>query len=464
MEKYKNKQIFFEGRGDKLDKDEILKYLSQNEAIITQQIDEADIIIDTSLPYLEDKIYLKSIDGIPVIQLNEIEKEFSDAIDIDSVLMAIKISKDQERLKRLINNDFFSDDIFLLLLKFYDWCDEGIYDTDENRDVSTAIAKRFCTLQGMNHNIKHSPTALYYTALETTNGKLLETLYLIPEYKINNRNAISNQPLSIHEMVALNPHISKPLMMQILKNSKKNELKFLASNPNIGEFIKKELLKTNDKEIISCLIIANNLPQDEYKTLLNGEYKNIILSNISLNNNEIFEYLFNSELNKIELLELSKNNTLTSEQIDILLELNDVDITINILKSEQLNSKHIDLYLAKDNKFYNIALSHNKKLSQNGFNILAKLDDLDIDISLSLNPKIPKEIIEILYRKNEDFINQGLASNSATPIDKLMQLQLDNRYSVIIAKNETYKEYSRNSLGIGNEYNSEFKRNTYEHL
>lgn len=463
MEKYKKKQIFFEGRGDKLDKEEIFKYLSQNEAIITRQIDEADIIIDTSLPYLEDKIYLKSLDGTPIITLHEIEKELSATIDIDSVLMAIKISKDQERLKRLLNNDFFSDDTFLALLKVYDWCGEGIYDTDENRDVSTAIAKRFCTLQGMNHNIKHSPTALYYTALETTHSKLLETLYLIPEYKINKKNALSNQPLSTHEVVALNPNISKPLMMQILKNNKKNELKFLASNPNLGEFIKKELLKSDNKEIVSCLILANNLPQDEYKTLLKGEYKNLILSHIALEN-ELFEYLLSSGLNRTELFELSKNNTLTSQQIDRLLELKDEDITINILKSEQLDSKHIDFYLDKDNKFYNISLSHNPKLSQKQFEILAKRDDLDIDISLSLNPKTPKDILQILYRKNDDFINQGLASNSATPIDILMQLQLDNRYSVMIAKNETYKEYSRNALGIGDEYNSEFKRDTYEHL
>jgi hypothetical protein len=211
------------------------------------------------------------------------------------------------------------------------------------------------------------------------------------------------------------------------------------------------------------LILANNLPQDEYKILLKGEYKNIILSHIALEN-EVFEYLLSSGLNRTELFELSKNNTLTSQQIDKLLELKDEDIIINILKSEQLDSKHIDFYLDKDNKFYNISLSHNPKLSQKQFEILAKRDDLDIDISLSLNPKTPKEILQILYRKNEDFINQGLASNKATPIDILMQLQLDNRYSVMIAKNETYKEYSRNALGIGDEYNSEFKRDTYEHL
>ncbi len=463
MEKYKNKKIFFEGRGNQLDKDEIITYLTQNEASIICDIDVADIIIDASLPYLEDKIYLKSLEHIPIISLDQLEMEFSALIDINSVLMVIKISKDQKRLKKLINNSYFSDDLFLTLLRFYDWNNEGIYDNDENRDVSTAIAGRFCTLQKMNHNIKHSPTAIYYTALETTNSKLLETLYLMPEYKINGKNALQNQPLSTHEVVSLNPNISKPLIMQILKNGITNQLKFLASNPNLGEFVKKELLRIGNKEVISSLIMANNLPKEEYKTLFHSEYKNIIISSALLND-QILDYFFKSDLSKIELIELSKNTTLTSQYIDKLFELDDDDIIGNLLKTTPLGSKYIDIYLDKNNKSYNLALANNQKLSYNHFQKLFKLDDADVNILLSNNSRVSKEMLKSLYEKNNIFINQGLASNSNTPIDILMQLQLDNRYTIAIAKNETYKEYSRNALGIGDEYSSKFKRNTYEHL
>lgn len=463
MEKYKNTKIFFEGRADQLDKEELIKYLSQNEAIITRNIDEADIIIDTFLPYLEDTIYLKSLEGINVVTVNDLEKEFSSLIDIDSVLMAIKISKDQNRLIKLLNNDYFSDDVFLVLVKFYDWMGEGIHDSDENRDVSTAIAGRFCTMQKMNHNVKHSPTAIYYTALETTNPKLLDILYQMPEYKINDKNALTNQPHSTHEVVALNPNISKPLMMQILKNGRKNELRFLASNRSLGELLKKELLKLGNKEIITNLILANNLPIDEFKQLLKGEYRNLIVSNINLDD-KIFEYLVEQNFEKNTFIELSKNATLSSLQIDKLLLLDDEDITINLLKSENLNRVQIDHYLEKNNKFYHIALSHNHNLSHEQFLTLSKYNDLDIDISLSLNPNTPIEILQILYNKNDDFINQGLAVNSTTPINILMHLQLDNRYTVEVAKNETYKEFSRNALGIGDEYSSKFKRDTYEHL
>ena len=463
MINYENKKIFFEGRGRQLDKDELIKYLSQNNATTARELDEADIIIDTELPYLEDKIYLKSLDGVPVISLENLEKEFSANIDTDSVLMAIKISKEQDRLIKLINNEYFSDEVFLTLLRFYDWMGEGIHDTDENRDVSTAIAGRFCSGQEFNHNVKHSPTAIYYTALETTNTKLLEILYQMPEYRINDKNALDNQPLSTQEVVALNPNISKPLMMQILKNNKTNELQFLASNPSLGEMIKKELLKFDNEIITNNLIEANNLPNGAYLELLNSNYKNKLLTYIALEN-DVFESIISTSLSISELIQLSKNQTLSTKQIDGLLAYDNEDININILKLEALDIKQIDTYLDMNNKFYNISIAHNPILNKEQFDRLVHLDDLDVDISLSFNPKTPKEILEQLFKKENEYINQGLASNNATPIHILMQLQLDNRYSVMIAKNETYKKYSQNALGIGSDFNSGFKRDTYEYL
>lgn len=463
MEIYKEKKVFFEGRGDQLDKEELIKYLSQHGASFTKEINVADIIIDTHLPYLEDKIYLKSRDGIDVIELESLEKEFSENIDIDSVLMAIKISHEQDRLIKLIDNNYFSDTIFLVFLQFYDWKGEGIHDTDENRDVSTAIAGRFCTMQELNHNVKHSPTAIYYTALETTNPKLLEILYHMPEYKINDKNALLNQPLSTHEVVAINPNISKPLMMQIFKNKKMNELLFLASNPSLGELVKKELMKLNNNGIIKILIESNNLPKGEYKNILNTKYKNMLLKNIGLEDS-IFATLIKSNFEIESLIELSKNGSLQSYQIDILLEFNNEDININLLKSNQLDRKHIQTYLKKNNKFYNISLGHNEILCEKSFLHLYSLNDLDVNISLSFNPKTPVELLKKLYDLNENYINMGLASNPSSPINILMQLQLDNRYSTVIAKNETYKEYSRNALGIGNDYSLRFKRDTYEYI
>ena len=73
----------------------------------------------------------------------------------------------------------------------------------------------------------------------------------------------------------------------------------------------------------------------------------------------------------------------------------------------------------------------------------------------------PKTIIKELYAKNIDAINESLSQNENTPINILMQLQIDSRYHSLVSDNETYKEFSRNALGIIQDNNSQFKRSTY---
>lgn len=235
MIEFKNKNIYFSGRGEKIDKEELLKYFIQHEATIVESEDEADIIIQGYMTpvYLEDKFYLMSKDGIEVYTIDEIEKQFSNNLDIDSILLAIKISKEKQRVINLLKNIYFSDDVFVKILKYYDWENTGIYDNDDNRDVATSITSRFCSLVELNHNIQHSPIGIYYTALETNNEKLLEVIYHMPYYEISDRNAQQGQPLTLKEVIALNPNTPKPVLMQIFKDANYEELKFLAKKMNL---------------------------------------------------------------------------------------------------------------------------------------------------------------------------------------------------------------------------------------
>ena len=222
-----NQNIFFTGRADKIDKSELEKYLVQKGSILVNSINEATIIIQGKFTpiYLEETIYELSKKQITIIQIEKLEEEFSSNLDIDSILMAIKISKDNDRLLKLLNNNFFSDDIFVKLLKLYDFKGDDIYDSDDNRDVCTKIVERFCSLIETNHNIQYAPIGVYYTALETSNPNLLDVIYNMPDYVISAKNAQEDQPLSLKEVVALNPNTSKITQLQILKNSKNsNEL------------------------------------------------------------------------------------------------------------------------------------------------------------------------------------------------------------------------------------------------
>ena len=458
----KNKKIFFSGRGEKIDKEELLKYFIQNEAIIVENIDEADTIIQGYMTstYDEEKFYLLSKDGKELYTIEVIEKEFSENLDIDSVLMAIKISKEKQRVINLLKNKYFSDEIFVKILRYYDWEDTGIYDNDENRDVATAITQRFCSLVESNHNIQHSPIGIYYTALETTNEKLLETIFNMPKYSISDKNAKENQPLTLKEVVALNPNTPKTILIQILKNNNKEELKFLAQNQSLNKLLKTKLLELNDNTITKNLIISNNIEFENIDTILkNNKLKIELLKHIILDDT-IFDKLQRLNLSDVEYIYLSSNPSLNSNQIEKLFKKNIENVNINLLKNSNCSEEKIKEFLAQEDKIYNIAIAHNENLSNEIFDKLINEDNIDINLSLGYNQATPKEILTELYSKNIHELNEALSQNSNTPIHILMQLQIDTRYNTLVSNNQIYKEFSKNNLGII-ENNNNFKRNTY---
>lgn len=183
------------------------------------------------------------------------------------------------------------------------------------------------------------------------------------------------------------------------------------------------------------------------KVLENQELKIELLKNIKLSD-EIFEKVISSNLTDVEFIYLSSNDTLRKEQIDSIFEQNIENANINLLKNKNCSIEKIEEFLDKKDKIYNITIAHNLSLSDVIFNKLLELDDFDINLSLSYNQSTPKDIITKLYSKNIDEINEFLSSNENTPINILMPLQVDSRYTTLVSSNETYKAFSRKSLGI----------------
>jgi hypothetical protein len=463
MIEFKNKNIFFSGHGEKIDKDELIKYCIQNKATIIDSVDDADIIIQGYMTpnYLEDKFYLLSKEGITLISIEEFEKEFSLHLDIDSMLMALKISKDNNRVIQLLKNKYFSDDIFIKILKYYNWNNIGIYDDDDNRDVATAITSRFCTLVESNHNIQYSPIGIYYTALETTNPNLLEIIFNMPKYSISDKNAHHDQPLTLKEVVALNPNTPKPVLIQIFKKNNINELKFLALNSSLNTLLKQKLFNLDDETILRNLILGDNIDIENIDIIMNEKnLKNLFLKSTSLLD-ESFQKFTTTSLTEIEYIHLSANPSLTTIQIKRLFEQQIDNVNINLLKNTKCPATKIEEFLLLNDKIYNITIAHNENLSEKIYQKLYDIHDSDIDLSLCFNHSTPPSILTKLHSKNDSFFNEAISQNRNTPISILMQLQIDTRYHTHVSNNETYKEFSRNSLGIIQDNNNKFKRNTY---
>ena len=264
------------------------------------------------------------------------------------------------------------------------YCIIRVYDSDDNRDVCTKIVERFCSLIETNHNIQYAPIGVYYTALETSNPNLLDVIYNMPDYVISAKNAQKDQPLSLKEVVALNPNTSKTTQIQILKNSKINELRFLGLNDSINQMIQKKLFEKNIDEISLSLIKANNYDDSFIDDFMkNDTLKKAFLKNAILNDG-LFEILFES-LDDVSIIYLSSNDTLNEEMINKIFEKKIDNANINLLKNKNCPKDKIEEFLKLQDKIYNISIAHNTNLPTQLYLYLFSLDDYDVNLSLAQN-------------------------------------------------------------------------------
>ena len=444
-----NKNIYFTGRGDRIEKEELEKFLIQKGGIFVTSLNDASVIIQGKYTpiHLEDEIYLLSKNGVKIISIDVLEEDFSLNLDVDSILMAIKISKDNDRLIKLLGNDFFSDDVFIKLLKLYDFKNDDIYDSDDNRDVCTKMVERFCSLIETNHNIQYAPIGVYYTALETTNSKLLEVIYNMPEYKISRKNAQEDQPISLKEVVALNPNSSKLIHNQILKNSKINELIFLALNETLSLSIAKKLFDRDDEKINLSLIKASNYDDSLISEFLkDSKLKKELLKVIELTD-VLFISLF-ADLDDVNIIYLSMNNTLDMKMIDQIFDKNIDNANINLLKNSNCSKERINQFIKQNDKIYNISMAHNTNLENELYEYLYALNDYDVNLSLANNASSTKQVLTKLSNLNDKYINEALCANTNTPINILLQYQYDGGLKNIISNNDSFREFTRKMVGM----------------
>jgi len=449
MDKLKDKKIYFSGKGEYISKVELEKYLITFGVKFVPSLQDAEVIIEGNLtpPNISSKIFKYQQNGIKVITIEELEKEFSKNLNIKNILMAIKLTKNNDRLIELLKNSYFDDNTFLQLLKQYRWSVQELYEDDESRDICKAITSRFCSLINKNHNIQYAPIGIYYTALETSSCELLEFIYNMPDYKISDKNIKQNQPLTLKEVVALNPNSSKSLHIEILENQNIKELEFLALNHHIDIEIKERLKLLKLDTITQKLIIAQNYICDDIQEVIdNKNIQNYFLKYYFFDD-KLFSEVLSLLTTDTQKIYLSMNNFLTENMLSDIEGLNITNATINILKNKLISSDIKVKYFKLDDKIYNISLAHNENLTKDEFYILWDKNDLDINISLASNISTPKEILQKLYDTNQRFIHTVLCNNISTPIQILMQLQLDNELKILVKENPTYQAFAQKMLG-----------------
>ncbi len=421
-------------------KEELQKFVEKKGFNFATNYENQDIalVVLSSLitPYEEELSYELYDKKIPDCSLAEFESFFAKTLKPNSLLMSLKLSKNQERLIAFLKSKAIDDELFLKLIKLYDWGGAGIFESDENRDIALAFINRFFTRRlHFNHNdIAHSPATLLDIALTSSNVAALKALFTMPNHTINIKELDGMKPKSIKEALALNSALDEELRKLLLNLRDERVDNFLSLNPTLTPMQQELLFQRGSKQTKINLSKNQNLDKELFKKLLQED-------------EEIVQTLLFSQEITLDIFEL-----LDSKYYPILAQ----SSTIAAIKDRLLGySKEIDLILASNallkkeelEKLYKqyqdeaiLALSKNPHTPKELLEKFYNLKDKTIILHLASNPNTPEYIIDELYNKNSYEINKALAKNPALKDEYIEFFKLDNELITIMSQVPTLRK------------------------
>ena len=406
MEKYKGKKLLLLGKTRAFLFDELV-YLADIFGVTVKK--EFDDTIDTVIEGgvisppeqdLADELYKKG--GYSFVSIDSIEKDLAKSLDIDTLLMSFKLSKDSDRLKDFLTNEYIDDKLFFELLLMYDWGGEDFYENDDNRDVTATIIRRYYKDIHKNHNVEFATTGLLHLVSQTDNQRLLEVLYKLEPVKYHTDLKVA---------ISINPHTPTKVLKDLIDENIIEIKDAVSHNPNLQKEMAFQLV--GEEEFAKK--IAKNIYLDEELFKALKDYKHELAGNTSLS----------ASMQK-ELFETNDKETLISLALnENLIE----DLAYKLLEENELKS-----LIYQNSRFGEI---HQKGFEEKRF------------LELSKNRFVASDILEQIYYKDNSFdIQKNLAQNPNTPVDILYQMQLDSRLARYVRENEAFgKHIQTNNIG-----------------
>ena len=406
-------------------------------------------VLSTMMTPLEDDISYTLYDAkIPEARLEEFEAYYTKYIKPNTLMMSLKLSNDQERLKRQLKNESFSDEVYLKLFKIYDWGGDGVYDNDDNRDMTIAFVKRFYHPDGFRDPaMVYSPITLSSIARDTNSSEVINAMLSMPNHEIKQSRKEDIRPKNIREIVALNEHISPEDIRYLLSFNNERINTFLASNSAITLKEQEHILVSANRDTKLMLTQNSSLDDKIFRELLLGD-EDIVKSLLTFQKitKERLEAIFEAKLSEEVLAHLGENHFI-EEVVEHLMFINktlDYKLASNIqLKSELLEK----LYKKYANELI-VPLSSNPNLSEEYIREFYNLNDKEVILNLASNPTTPKEILKELCERDEHELNRVLAINPSVELFYLEVFALDSELIQLMTKNKTYLA-SINSAQVG---------------
>ncbi|WP_456393551.1 hypothetical protein, partial [Nitratifractor sp.] len=203
--------------------------------------------------------------GVPHYSMEELERLLSDALSERQVLMSLKLSRDRDRLVRLLRNEHLSDDFFLDLLRLYSWESDELMGSDEDRYVLIALLERFLDLSVYERDALYSPVTLLRLIVTTRRPELLDALLTLPEFEFRRKGA---EGVSIAQAVAQREILRSETVAKLLGRREGEIDRRLAANAALDAQGRRTLFERAAPRTLEALAEHPDLEEEYFDALL----------------------------------------------------------------------------------------------------------------------------------------------------------------------------------------------------
>ncbi|MGB5966559.1 MAG: hypothetical protein WBF77_01275 [Sulfurimonadaceae bacterium] len=444
FELLKNKNIILFGKSRALNRDEFAKQLLNHNIVLVDDVDDGvEVIVEGRLvnPIEQDeldRLYTEKV--APIIQIEALEKWLCKAIDVDKLLMSLKLSGDRDRLMGYLQNKHISNELFLRLLKFYNWEGVGFFESDDNRDITAALISRFYENIERNHNVQYANMGIMHLLNQSANAELTETIALLAPLQTALKEGCENSTQKILNAIALHPSTSTKVLKQWLKKGNDDIQMLIAMRHDLDLQLQQYLLNLA-KPIVNETLSLNHTIEHQIALVLLKEFPENIAKHITLDME-----LFGDLLEQYDFA-LAQNLTLQLEMQERLLERGE-DVQIILAKNAKITSSVFETLFASDKVEVLRSLIANEQMQGDGLLELFNRDAELFGSEIAANAKTDVSILHQLAGSQDIEVLLALAKNPSTPVELLYQFQLDRRLERAVKENSSFgKHIQRDNIG-----------------
>lgn len=459
IEQNQNGTVLFLGRVTNFTAEELSNFLEAQgmnyaDKYVGQEV--ALVVLSTMMtPLEEDSSYALYDAKVPEVRLAQFEEYYTTHIKPNTLMMSLKLSNDQERLKRLLKNGAFSDEVYLKLFKMYDWGEDGVYDNDDNRDTTISFVERFYRPDSFRDPaMVYSPITLSNIARDAKSADILDAMLSMPNHEIKQSRKEDIRPKNLREIVALNPNIARENIRYLLSFNDNRINGFLACNDSIGSDVQALIFEKAD-EVTKLMLTQNNSLADEFFTALLQSDSQIVKSLLTFQKltESRVQSILEANLPETVLVYLGENQQL-EEMTEKLMGLNKT-LDLKLASNKQLTTEQLTALYEKYGDEFALELSKNPNLESRLLEKFYTKGDEELVVNIASNPATPQAILDALVEKNQDIFNRALALNPSTKLIYLEQFALDSELRMLMRQNQTYIE-SINSAQTGMKSNDRY--------